>query len=612
MKKKMALVLSLLLTAATILSPAASAKVEAKGSIEQLVSEMPLEQKVAQMIMPSFRYWGTGEDKKGVTELNDQQRATLMKYNFGGVIVFAQNTQKAGQTTELINDMQKANLQGGAKSSLLISIDQEGGYITRLQTGTQMPGSMAIGATGNPENAYLAAAITGKELAVQGINVDFAPVMDVNNNPGNPIIGVRSFSDDPNVVAKFGQRYIDGLHTSGVMAALKHFPGHGDTATDSHTGLPLIDKTYDELKQLELIPYASVAKTSDFVMTAHIQYPKIETGTYTSKQTGEQINLPATLSKTILTGILRNDLEFDGVIVTDALDMDAIAAHFDKMDATKLAINAGANMLLMPIDLSNEEGLRKLDEYISNIVNAINSGEISIAAVNDSVTRILTLKAKYGLLNDDSLNILKKSSRIIPSVALAESVVGSRANHNIEWNIAVNAVTAVKNDGAFPIAKDKKVVVLYPSESQANSINFAIEKLGESGVKLDKNNVTGIYVSDTESINVDQAVAGADTVICISAIYSAEIENKDFVKSVIVAAHKNNAKAIVLSAQLPYDTALYPEADGVVACYSAKGMTDLPGNYGVDTKQYGANIPAALYVLFGGAGARGKLPVVVR
>ena len=128
--------------------------------------------------------------------------------------------------------------------------------------------------TGDSENAYRAANVIGKELAVQGINVDFAPVMDVNNNPENPIIGVRSFSDNPYTVARFGQRFIGGLHSNGVMTALKHFPGHGDTATDSHTGLPLIDKTYDELKKLELIPYAAVAKKSDFVMTAHIQYPK--------------------------------------------------------------------------------------------------------------------------------------------------------------------------------------------------------------------------------------------------------------------------------------------------------------------------------------------------
>ena len=611
MRKRLAFVLSLLLTIATVASPACAVNVHAKGGIEQLVSDMPVEQKVAQMIMPSFRYWGTGDSKKGVTELNDLQKATLMKYNFGGIILFGQNTQEAAQTTELVNAMQKANIQGGAKSSLLISIDQEGGYITRLQTGTQMPGNMAIGATGDPENAFRAANVIGKELAVQGINVDFAPVMDVNNNPENPIIGVRSFSDNPNKVAEFGQRYIDGLHSNGVMTALKHFPGHGDTATDSHTGLPLIDKTYDELKKLELIPYTAVAKKSDFVMTAHIQYPKIETGTYISKLTGEKINLPATLSKTILTGILRNDMGFDGVIVTDALDMDAIAKHFDKMDATTLAINAGANMLLMPVDLSTEDGLKNLDDYISGVAAKINVGDISIDAVNESVTRILKMKAKYGLLVDDSLNTVSKWSRMQPSPVMAEKVVGSKANHDIEWNIALEAITSVKNDKAFPIATDKKVVILYPSESQLNSFKYALDKLNESGIKINKNNISMIYIEDYEGFNITQGITGADVVICLSAIYSAEVNNKNFITNVISEAHKNNAKAIVLSAQLPYDTALYPEADGIVACYNARGMTDIP-SFDPNTKQYGPNVPAAIYVLFGGAKAKGVLPVDIK
>ncbi len=611
MRKRMAFVLSVLLTVATVISPVCVSNVHAKGSIEQLVSDMSLEQKVTQMIMPSFRYWGTGDNKKGVTELNDQQKATLMKYNFGGVILFAQNTQEAAQTTELINSMQKANIQGGAKSSLLISIDQEGGYITRLQTGTQMPGNMAIGATGDPENAYRAANVIGKELAAQGINVDFGPVMDVNNNPDNPIIGVRSFSDNPNTVASFGQRYIDGLHKNGVMTALKHFPGHGDTATDSHTGLPQINKTYDELKQLELIPYAAVAKTSDFIMTAHIQYPEIEKGTYTSKLTGETINIPATLSKTILTGILRKDLSFDGVIITDALDMDAIAKHFDKMDATKLAINAGANMLLMPIDLSTDNGLKNLDDYISGVVARIKAGEISIDAVNESVTRILQMKAKYGLLVDDSLNTVSKWSRIQPSAFVAEKVVGSKANHDVEWDIALEAITSVKNDNAFPIATDKKVAILYPSESQQNSFEYAIDKLDKSGIKIDKNNISMIYIEDYNNFNIAHGIADADVVICLSAVYSADVKNKEFITNVITKAHKNNAKAIVLSAQLPYDTAFYPEADGVVACYNAKGMTEIP-TFKPNTKQYGPNIPAAVYVLFGGAGAKGDLPVTIK
>lgn len=610
MKKRIAFVLSILIAVVTVISPACTVNVQAKESIAQIVSDMPLEQKVAQMIMPSFRYWGTGDAKKGVTELNDQQKATLMKYNFGGVILFAQNTQEAAQTTELVTAMQKANIQGGAKSSLLISIDQEGGYITRLQTGTQMPGNMAIGATGDSENAYRAANVIGKELAVQGINVDFAPVMDVNNNPENPIIGVRSFSDNPYTVARFGQRFIDGLHSNGVMTALKHFPGHGDTATDSHTGLPLIDKTYDELKKLELIPYAAVAKKSDFVMTAHIQYPKIETGTYISKLTGEKINIPATLSKTILTGILRDDLGFDGVIITDALDMDAIAKHFDKLEATELAINAGANMLLMPIDLSTEDGLKNLDDYISGVVAGIKSGDISIDAVNESVTRILKMKAKYGLLVDDSLNSVSKWSRIQPSATVAEKVVGSKANHDVEWDIALEAITSIKNDNAFPIASDKKVVILYPSESQSKSFEYALDRLKESGIKINKSNISMIYIENYDNYNIAQGIAGADVVICLSAIYSAEVKNKEFITNVISESHKNNAKAIVLSAQLPYDTAFYQAADGIVACYNAKGMTDIP-NFKANTKQYGPNIPAAVYVLFGGAGAKGVLPVSV-
>lgn len=609
MKRGFSLLLACVISATTLFSQSTTITAWAKAnSIDTLVQNMPVEQKVAQMFMPSFRYWGTGDDKVGVTELNDELRAAIKKYHFGGILLFGQNAQDAKQTTALVADMQKANLQGGADSSLLISIDQEGGYITRLNTGTQLPGNMAIAATGNPDNAYKAAAIMGKELAVQGINVDFGPVMDVNNNPANPIIGVRSFSDKPEVVAEFGQRYIDGLHENGVMSALKHFPGHGDTATDSHTGLPLIDKSYEQLKQLELIPYASVAKSTDFVMTAHIQYPQIEKGTYISKKTGEVINLPATLSKTILTDILRNDLGFEGVIVTDALDMDAINEHFDRMDTAKFAINAGANLLLIPVDLNTSEDILSLESYIAGIVKLIQAGEISEERVNDSVKRILTAKAKYGLLYDDSLNKMSKWARIQPSVNLAESVVGCKAHHDTEWKMALSAITTVKNDSAFPIDTQKKVTVLYPAENMKLSITYAINKLKESGINVDENNITAICTKDFEKIDVKKAVEGADTVICISATYSAEVKNQDFVKDVIKTAHSNNAKVVFVSAHLPYDCALYPDADGIVACYNAKGMTELPTGK-PNGKQYGPNLPAAVFSIFGGSNPTGVMPV---
>ena len=582
--------------------------VSADDAIYDLVNQMPLEQKIAQMIIPAFRYWGTGDEKENVTVLNEAQSGLLSKYSFGGVILFAQNITDAEQTTKLVYDMQRANLQGGAVSSLFVSIDQEGGYVTRLNTGTQMPGNMALAATGDPENAYMAADVIGNELAVQGINLDFAPVMDVNNNPENPIIGVRSFSDDPQVVASYGSRFIDGLHNNGVLVALKHFPGHGDTNTDSHTGLPMINKTYEELNQVELVPFRSVAGSADFVMTAHIQYPQIETTTYTSKSTGEQVYLPATLSKTILTDILRNDIGFEGVIITDALEMDAIAEHFDKLDSTKLAINAGANMLLIPVDTTTPEGLVDMENYIKDVAALVNEGEISIDNVNDSVYRILKAKSKNGLMYDDSYNTVTMASRITPSVQLAKETVGSNAHHQLEWSITLKAVTSVKNDGAFPITEDKKTLILYPNENQGNSILYALNKLKEDGVSVDTSMITAMCTKDLPDEFIENSIVGYDEIVMISAVSSGEIEKQELTLSLIEKAHENNSKFIVISSQLPYDLACYTSADGLLACYSSKGMPDIPTGE-PNKKTYGPNLPATIYTLFGGSTPTGTLPV---
>jgi len=605
MRKRLSLVLSVLTIMMGISNPQV---VKASGSIQSIVDSMTTQQKVAQMIMPAFRGWDDGSGMEDATSLSDEQIAVLKKYSFGGVILFGQNAKEPGQTVELINSMQEANKSGGAKSSLLIAIDQEGGYITRLSTGTSMPGNMAIAATGNSDHAYIAADVIGNELAVQGINVDFAPVMDVNNNPANPIIGVRSFSDDPNVVSEYGAKYIEGLHNNAVMAALKHFPGHGDTDTDSHTGLPLIEKSYDQLKQTELIPFASSAKSADIIMTAHIQYPNIETETYTSISTGEEVYLPATLSKTILSGILRNDLGFEGIIITDAMEMDAIKNHFDPMDSARLAINAGADMLLIPVDISSNEDITYMDSYINGIVAQIEAGQISIDNVNASVYRILSTKAKYGLMNDDSLNIMKKSSRITPSVDLARATVGCAAHHQIEWNIALLSITSIKNYNAFPIAGDRKVVVLYSSESQKNSIDYALNKLSADGIAVDPSNVTSIYTKDMEAAALEASIEGADVVLMIAATYSAEITGAEVTHNLIAKTHANGGKFIYLSAQLPYDTAEFTDADGIVACYNSSGMKQL---YTGETGQskFGPNIPAALYTIFGGSSMAGHLPV---
>ena len=610
MRKFISSSLALMMVVGAFIMPMNQKTVMAANGIRSVVSNMTTQQKVAQMIMPALRTWGSGDDAVPATTLSDEQKAVLMKYSFGGVIIFGQNIEEAGQTTQLISSMQEANAMGGAVSSLLVSIDQEGGYITRLSTGTSMPGNMAIAATGDPDNAYLAGDVIGSELSVQGINVDFAPVMDVNNNPSNPIIGVRSFSDDPRIVSQYGARFIDGLHNNHVMVALKHFPGHGDTDTDSHTGLPLIEKTYDQLKNLELIPFTQVASSADFVMTAHIQYPNIETGTYTSISTGEEVYLPATLSKTILTDILRKDIGFEGVIVTDAMEMDAIASHFDPMDAARLAINAGANMLLIPVDISSPDDIKELDDYINGIVAEIDNGLISMDCVNDSVYRILKAKSKYGLMNDDSLNELGKSELITPDPELARQVVGSKEHHDIEWKIALEAVTSIKNDNAYPVTDDKKTVILYSNDNQKNSIDFAKALLVAEGKVTSPDNIISICAKDASKDSLTAAIKGADTVIMLSVSYSKEASNEDLIHDLIQKTHDNGGKFILLSAHLPYELSSFTDADALIACYNSRGMEMIPTGES-NRPKYGANIPAAIYAIFGGSDITGTLPVSI-
>lgn len=610
MRKFISSSLALMMVVGAFIMPMNQKTVMAANGIRSVVSNMTTQQKVAQMIMPALRTWASGDDAVPATTLSDEQKAVLTKYSFGGVIIFGQNIEEAGQTTQLISSMQEANAMGGAVSSLLVSIDQEGGYITRLSTGTSMPGNMAIAATNDPDNAYLAGDVIGSELSVQGINVDFAPVMDVNNNPSNPIIGVRSFSDNPEIVSQYGARFIDGLHNNHVMVALKHFPGHGDTDTDSHTGLPLIEKTYDQLKNLELIPFTQVASSADFVMTAHIQYPNIETETYTSISTGEQIYLPATLSKTILTDILRKDIGFEGVIVTDAMEMDAIASHFDPMDAARLAINAGANMLLIPVDISSPDDIKELDDYINGIVAGIDSGLISMDCVNDSVYRILKAKSKYGLMNDDSLNELGKSELITPDPELARQVVGSKEHHDIEWKIALEAVTSIKNDNAYPVSDDKKTVILYSNDNQKNSIDFAKALLVAEGKVTSPDNIISICAKDASKESLTSAIKGADTVIMLSVSYSKEASNEDLIHDLIQKTHDNGGKFILLSAHLPYELSSFTDADALIACYNSRGMDMVPTGES-NRPKYGANIPAAIYAIFGGSDITGTLPVSI-
>lgn len=338
--------------------------------IWETVANMTVEQKLAQMMVVALR--SDASNSKLLTELTPAYTELLEKYGFGGVILFGGNIVDTEQTVRLIRDCQTAAKESETGIPMLIAVDQEGGLVNRVSFGFTGPGNMALAAAGDTALTKECADILGQEIAALGFNMDFAPVSDVNNNPNNPVIGIRSFSDDPQIAAEHVTAFIEGLKKNNVSAALKHFPGHGNVGEDSHTGLPLSELSADELKNCELIPFqAGIEAGADMIMTAHIQFPNIEKDTYASKLDGKTVNLPATLSHTIITGLLREEIGYDGIVITDFMVMDAIASHFDPADAAVLAINAGVDILLCPVDIYQDDEtdtFPAMEEYMQKLL----------------------------------------------------------------------------------------------------------------------------------------------------------------------------------------------------------------------------------------------------
>ncbi len=588
--------------------------------INQIVSKMSLEQKLAQMMMISIRSFDEDpnvEEKTPVTELPEKLKDTIAKYDLGGVILFRENCAGTEQTLRLTDDLQKAILSKNSVTQipLLIATDQEGGSVVRLQTGTSLPGNMALAATGDANNANVAAQIIGKELKVLGINTNFGPDIDVNNNPANPVIGIRSFSEDPKEVAEYSTEYLKGLHSTGTISTIKHFPGHGDTETDSHSGLPSISKTYDQLTELELVPFkAAIEAGTEIVMTAHIQYPLIERETYTSCETGEEITLPATLSKTFITDILRGELGFDGVVVTDDMEMDAITKNFERIDAAKLAINAGVDIILEPVGVTSPEGIEELGEYIDTLAELVRSGEISEENINTSVKRILMMKAKNGLYNYESDDVESR-------VDNAKAIVGCKSHHDIEWSLAKSAVTSVADKDTFPIKADGKdsVLLLCPYENETLLMKYGINKLVEDHILTSDEVVSDISVYQDKTVeDFKKQIDKVEYIIAVSEIYSEAAMNPEnesswqvrFLDELIDICNTKRKKVIIISAALPYDANRYPEADGVLVVYGDRGMNELPTAFDGETRTYGVNIAAGVYGAFSGE-ADGVLPVTV-
>nr|WP_246234539.1 glycoside hydrolase family 3 protein [Bacillus aquiflavi] len=535
--------------------------------IDTAIKKMTIEEKVGQMLMPDFRKW----NGKDVTEMLPEIESLVKQYHLGGVILFRENVVTTEQTTKLVFDYQQA----AEKFGLLLAIDQEGGIVTRLQSGTDMPGNMALGATRSKELARNVGNGIGEELSALGFNMNLAPVLDVNNNPDNPVIGVRSFGENPELVAELGTAYINGLQETGVAATAKHFPGHGDTAVDSHLGLPEVPYDKERLMNVELYPFQKAMEAGiDAVMTAHITFPKIDDTKVISKKDGSEISLPATLSYKVLTELMREEMGYNSVIITDALNMNAIAEHFGPVDAVIRAVKAGTDIVLMPVGL---------EEVANGLLQAVDSGDISVARIEASVKRILTLKVQRGIIQSETPDDLEKK------IENALSVVGSEAHKNIEREVANQSITLLKNNGALPltITDEEKIVLIG---------NTFIESLTKA-IKAYHPNTVEIKATGPLSEEQLELIKDAKTIIVGTYTFNVpgRSPDSDQMKLVNQIISQSEVPVIGVGIRNPYDIMAYPHIDGYLAQYGFRE----------------ASFEATVATIFGENIPSGKLPVTI-
>lgn len=533
--------------------------------LSELMASMSLEEKVGQMVMAGFPGYRVGTE---ATQL-------VRTHHLGGVILFGRNVQDPYQVADLTRSLQQLATGSGTGVPLFVAVDQEGGTVVRLRNGvTVMPGAMALGASGSEELAFAAGSVTARELLAVGVNMNFAPVVDVNNNPANPVIGVRSFGEDPTLVARLGAAFAQGQQSEGLIATAKHFPGHGDTDTDSHIALPTVDHDRQRLDSVELLPFhAAIDAGIDAIMSAHITFPAVD----------PTPGLPATLSHRVLTGLLREEMGFGGLIVTDAMEMQAITSNFGIQEAAVRAVEAGADIVLVGWPSDWYDAVR----VVQGLLQAARSGRLTQERIDDSVERILRLKIERGLF----------ASTPNARAVIAERI-GQLQNQAVALQIAREAVTIVKDQlGAIPheMKQTGSVLVVTPELNdltQAEERGTARSTLGNV-IKERVPATTEIVVSTSPSTNerVQVLTAARDVDTIIIGTYRANNAQAALVDDL----NRLGKKLIVVALREPYDLTRLPSVPIYVATYGY-----LP-----------VNMQALGEVLFGEVPAKGRLPVTI-
>ncbi len=542
---------------------AASPEHDQSDGIQSMLSKMTLEQKVGQLFVTYAygdtatttdpRYTAQNQALYGV----DNGAELVSKYHLGGVIYFtwAGNLGNPTQLATLSNGLQTA-AAGSEGIPLLVSTDQEGGIVTRIGAPLAVsPGNMAIGATFSPADSFSMSRVTGQQLSALGINVDDAPVIDTNTNPRNTADGTRAFGDQPLQVAVMGAASILGYQSAGVAATAKHFPGLGSTSVNTDNGIAVTDETRADFERYDLPAFrAAIASGVDEIMAAHIVAPALDPS-----------GAPASLSKPIVTGLLRDKLHYDGVVVTDALEAAALE-NVDPAQRAVQAVQAGDDELLMPTDLAAAQA-------------AVHAGTIGVGRINQSVTRILKLKQKLGLFDNAQVDAARANAR-----------VGTPAQNAIAAKTAADSITLLRNgDSTLPLASGtgKKILVTGWGSGTTQTLTTSIATHGVATQRV----YTGSAPNAKVVAAAVSAATNSDEVVVTTNNAWGDTGQQNLVSSLIATGKP----VVVVALGGPYDLAYTPTATAFVAAYGYQNVT----------------LTALVNTLFG-TPPRGHLPVTVR
>jgi beta-N-acetylhexosaminidase len=550
---------------------------DSDARLRRIISRMTLEEKVGQLfVMRVYGHSATAPDQADIdanlTEIGVRTAAELVaKYRVGGIIYFswAHNTRDPHQIADLSNGIQKASLALPRGLPVVIATDQEHGIVARVgRPATLLPGAMALGANGSRADALTAGRVGGAELRALGIRQDYAPVADVNVNPANPVIGVRSFGADPKAVAGLVAAQVTGYQRSSVAATAKHFPGHGDTAVDSHYGFPVIEHTREQWSGIDAPPFrAAIRAGIDSIMTAHIMVPALD-------DSGD----PATLSRPILTGILRGELGYDGVVVTDSLGMQGVREKYGDDRVPVLALKAGVDQLLNP---------PSLDIAWNAVLTAVRQGELTEARLDTSLLRILRLKNRLGLLD-----------RPYVTHAGVDRAVGVRGHLLAADRIAERTTTLLVNEGKVlplsPVTRKRVLVVGADPASPSGTtgppttvLANALTELGFTATALSTGTAPSAAV-------IARAVAAAGEVDAV-VVGTYNLSGTSSQRTLVTQLLATGRPVVCVAVRNPYDVAQLPAVQAYLATYS---WTDV-------------ELRAAARVIAGRVRPRGRLPVPV-